>query len=141
MTEEQLVAIYWDASAILSALIQDSHSEEAQQWANRQGVHLISTLSYAEVLAVLARIRREKIMASVLVEAALETVKNGPWRLINFSPPWKTMLTLSNKWSLRGADLWHIATAKSIGLQIPELLLLTFDARLHAAAQGEGISI
>lgn len=141
MTEEQLVAIYWDASAILSALLQDSHSEEAQQWANRQGVHLISTLSYAEVLAVLARMKREKIMASVLVEAALETVKAGPWRLLNFSPPWKTMLALSNKWSLRGADLWHIATANSIREQIPELLLLTFDARLHAAAQGEGISI
>jgi predicted nucleic acid-binding protein len=139
--DEELVALYWDASAILSALIQDIHSEKAQQWAQRPGVHLISTLSYAEVLAVLERVRRERIMASVLVDAALETLKNGPWRLLNFSPPWQTLLVLSKKWSLRGADLWHIAAAKSIRDQLPELELLTFDDRLHAAAEGEGISI
>ena len=141
MTPVKPVVIYWDASAILSALVQDKHSEEAQKWAAQEGVHLISTLSYSEVLSVLARMRRERVMAEVLVNAAIETLQNGPWRRLNFSPVWKIIMTLSKKWILRGADLWHLATAKSIQSQIPELLILTFDIRLQVAAQKEGLSI
>lgn len=137
MNQGDLVAIYWDASAILSALIQDNHSEKAQRWANQPEVHLISTLAYSEVLTVLARIKREKLMTGILIDAAIETLNNGPWRRINLSPDWKVILTLSKKWPLRGADLWHLAIAKSIQKQIPELLLLTFDTRLQAAVEGE----
>ncbi|MGH2424940.1 MAG: hypothetical protein ACRDF1_01465 [bacterium] len=42
------------------------------------------------------------------------------------------------KWSLRGADLWHLCTAKSLQSELPELRILTFDARLATAARGEG---
>ncbi len=38
-----------------------------------------------------------------------------------------------------GADLWHLCTAKSPQIELPELKILTFDARLAAAARGEGI--
>jgi len=41
--------VYWDASAILSALFKDLRSEEAIEWIRKKGVHLISTLAYAEV--------------------------------------------------------------------------------------------
>ncbi|MDL1957863.1 MAG: hypothetical protein LWX01_00180 [Deltaproteobacteria bacterium] len=44
---------------------------------------------------------------------------------------------LSEKWSLRDADLWHLAAAKSLQEQLPELLLFTFDLQLKAAAEGE----
>ena len=90
-----------------------------------------------EVLTVLARIKREKLMTGILIDAAIETLNNGPWRRINLSPDWKVILTLSKKWPIRGADLWHLAIAKSIQKQIPELLLLTFDTRLQVAVEGE----
>ncbi len=51
------VVIYSDASAVLSALIKDAHSEKAQEWANREGIHLLSSLTYAEVIAVISRMQ------------------------------------------------------------------------------------
>jgi hypothetical protein len=51
------------------------------------------------------------------------------------------MIELSKRWPLRGADLWHLSTAKSISEQLPEVKVLTFEKRLKVAAQGEGISL
>ena len=58
--EEKPVVLYWDASAVLSALLKDDHSREAQRWASRSGYHFLSTLACAEVSAVLRRIARER---------------------------------------------------------------------------------
>lgn len=134
------VVVYWDASAILSALFQDSNSEEAQAWSRREGIHLVSSLSLAEVYAVISRIRRDRLLAGVMVDAALEALEEGPWRRLNLSPDWDRLKTLAGKWPLRGADLWHLATAKTMQADLPELILLTFDSRLKAAARGEGLA-
>jgi predicted nucleic acid-binding protein len=139
--ENHQVVIYWDASAILSALIKDVHSEKAQAWANREGIHLISSLAYAEVMAVISRMQRERVMADVLVEAALKALKDGPWRPLNLEPTPGHMLGYSRRWPLRGADLWHLACAKSAHEHLPEVKVLTFDTKLKAAARGEGIGL
>ena len=34
----------------------------------------------------------------------------------------------------------HLAMAKALQVDIPELMLLTFDERLRAAAEGEGLA-
>jgi predicted nucleic acid-binding protein len=129
--------VYWDASAILSALFKDSLSEEAIEWSRKNGVHLISTLAFAEVCAVITRLKRERILADVLILAAFEALDLGPWRHLNVLPDWKMIKALSQKWSLRGADLWHLAVGKTLQNQIPELELLTFDKRLRIAAKKE----
>lgn len=133
--------IYWDASAILSALIQDKYSEDAQYWAAQDGVHLLSSLSYSEVLAVLSRIRREKRLTVGLIRSAVDTLENGPWRSMHIVPEWALIKKLSNRWPLRGADLWHLATAKTFQSQIPETILLTYDTKLKVAAQGEKMAL
>ena len=127
--------IYWDSSAILSALFKDSRSKEAIAWSWKKGVHLISTLAYAEVCAVIARLKGEKILADVLISAAFEALEQGPWRHLNILPEWEGIKNLSQKWSLRGADLWHLAAAKTLQNQLPELELLTFDKKLGSAAK------
>jgi predicted nucleic acid-binding protein len=139
--DQHQVVIYWDASAILSALIKDQHSEDAQFWASQDGVHLISSLSYSEVLAVLFRIRREKKMTSQLIHTVLGALESGPWRPLHIAPEWPVMKKLSNRWSLRGADLWHLAAARTFQIHIKETLLLTYDTRLKVAAQGEEIAV
>ena len=132
--------VYWDASAILSALFTDRHSDEAQKWARRkESIHLISSLAYSETCAVIARMQRERLLADILIKAALETLEGGPWRRLNAWPEWKIIKPLAVKWPLRGADLWHLATAKSLQKQLPELLLLSFDTQLIDAASGEGM--
>ena len=139
MADEEVV-VYWDASAVLSALFQDDHSEEALAWSRQHGVHLLSSLGWAEVYAVIARIHRERAMADVLVQAAREALESGPWRLLTISPHPDLAKSLAAKWPLRGADLWHLALAKAVHAQLPELVLLTFDSRLNAAAIGEGLA-
>jgi len=84
---------YWDASAILSVLFEDSHSLQAQEWARREGFHFISTLCYVETCAVIARMRRDRLLADVLTEAAFEAStkvlgadyilgRNGEWSAV-----------------------------------------------------------
>ncbi len=139
MPKKDLNVIYWDSSAILSTIFKDRHSAEAKRWVHKESIHLISTLAYTETCAVIARIQRDRLLADVLIHAALEVLEKGPWQHLNSLPEWKIIQPLSVKWSLRGADLWHLAAAKSLQKQLPELFLLTFDNRLKIAAKGEGM--
>jgi predicted nucleic acid-binding protein len=131
------LVLYWDASAIISAIFKDEHSDRALEMARKEGVHLISSLALAETHAVINRLARERLLADVLIKAALEAIATGPWRFINLSPRPGEIAKLSSKWPLRGADLWHLALVVSLKLHLPELTLLTFDTRLQVAAQGE----
>jgi predicted nucleic acid-binding protein len=123
----------------MSVLFKDDHSEQAHRLACEQGVHLISSLGYAEACAVLSRIQREGALADILVKAAFEVLETGPWHRMHLSPAWEDLRGLSVKWPLRAADLWHLAIAKHARTELPELALLTFDHRLKSAAEGEGL--
>ncbi len=140
MSTEVAGAVYWDSTAILATLFRDRHSDEASRRARGSGVYFLSTLAWAEVQAVIARIERERALAKVLVAAAREALEAGPWRRLNAVPDWKLVQDLSSKWPLRGADLWHLAVAKSLQSELPELTFLSFNARLARAAQGEGLA-
>lgn len=133
------VVVYWDASAILSALIQDQHTAKAQRWSKKNGLHLASTLSCAEVFAVLYRMQREKGIAEKVIREILDTFEFGHWQKLNLQPEWDEMKNIASRWSLRGADLWHLTCAAALRKEIPELTLLTFDKRLGAAAKGENL--
>jgi predicted nucleic acid-binding protein len=130
---------YWDSSAVLSALFTDSNSQAAHKWSGAEGVHLVSTLTFAEVSAVIDRMNRERLITKTLSRAAFEVLDDGPWRRISTWPEWKIIRLLSGKFPLRGADLWHLATAKSMQAEFPELYLLSFDKRLIKAAGSEGL--
>ena len=120
-------------------LFTDTHSKTAKKWSTAEGVHFISTLTFAEVTAVISRMQRERIVTDTLSQAAFEVLDNGPWRRISSLPDWKMIRSLSAKWPLRGADLWHLAAAKSLLREFPELFLLSFDNRLKSAAEGEAL--
>ena len=102
--------------------------------------HVISSLAWAETHAVIARIERERALANALVDAARETLSRGPWRRLTLDPDGTIVARLARAWPLRGADLWHLATAKTLQAEIPELTFLSFDTRLNAAAYGEGFT-
>lgn len=131
--------IYWDTSAILSSVFSDAHSEIAKIWVEKKAIHFISTLAFTEFCAVISRMQREKLITKIMTQAVFDVLDGGPWRRIFSYPDLKIVKDLSAKWPLRGADLWHLATAKSMREQFPELLLLSFDARLIQAAEGESL--
>ncbi len=90
---------------------------------------------------MLDRIRRERLLTDLLIDAALEALETGPWRNLKMSPGAAETKELAQKWPLRGADLWHLAAAKTLQQHLPELSLLTFDQRLYAAASGENLAL
>jgi len=137
--DKDVQVIYWDASAVLSALFADGHSQAARKWSAAEGVHFMSTLTFTEVAAVISRMQREHILTDTLSQAAFDVLDNGPWRRISSLPDWKIIRSLSAKWPLRGADLWHLCAAKSLLQEFPELFLLSFDKRLERAAAGEAL--
>ena len=131
--------IYWDTSAVISALFKDGNSRKAKVIAERDALHLLTTLAYAEVSAVISRMKRDHILTEVLFQSAFEVVDRGPWRRISVSPGWLLIQKLAKKHALRGADLWHLAAAMSLKDEFPELSLLTFDQRLKTAAEIENL--
>jgi predicted nucleic acid-binding protein len=134
------VVVYWDASAILSVLFKDRHSDTALEWARRDCAHFISTLAHAEVCAVISRLRRENILSDPLVKVSFDSLRQGPWRRLSVVPDWELTQRLPQSWALRGADLWHLASVKTLQKELPELALLTFDARLLQACNGEALA-
>ena len=139
MKQTKPVAVYWDPTCVLSAIFKDSNSEKALRMSKKEGAHFLSTLCYAEVCSVLTRIREEKKLKEVLIDVAFDTLKTGPWRRLNIWPEWTTLIALSEKWPLKGSSLWHLASAKTLQKQLPELTLFTFDEGLKNAAEGEGL--
>lgn len=131
-------SIYWDASAVLSALVKDSHSDAALKWTEKEGLHFVSTLAYAEVFAVLDRMERERILTKVLVQSAVQAFMEGPWRFLALGPAREQMDSLRGKYSLRGADFWHLSLARTLKREIPDLIILSFDGKLKEVAEKEG---
>lgn len=131
--------LYWDASAILSVLAQDSNTEDARRRLTAGTQHLVSSLGHAEVVAVLARMEREGRARTDEITLARKAFGSGPWRRLAGIPQTETIEALSRHYSLRGADLWHLAMAVSLRPDLPELRLVTYDARLAEGARGEGL--
>ena len=139
MMAKNAEVIYWDASAILSVIFKDKHSRTATSFAEQQAVHFISSLSFAEVSAVISRLAQAKVLSDVLIEAGRDVLERGPWRKLNMAPAWHLLMEMSKRHILKGADLWHLAAAKQLSVNFPELLLLTFDDQLTKAAKREGL--
>lgn len=120
-------------------MIADIHSTQATAAARSNGAHLLSTLAFAETFAVLARLEREGDLPKTVADGARDVVLKGPWRHLSLQPDWKSMEILAIQWPLRGADLWHLATADTLRRELPDLKIITFDSRLGAASQAIGL--
>ena len=133
------LVLYWDASAVLSALVHDTHSRAAARWSGQDGLHLVSTLGWAETPAVLHRLAGEGHFTKALLASALESLAAGPWRLVLRGPDRDAIDSLAARHTLRGADLWHLAQVRTLLGELPGLRMLTFDRRLREAAEREGL--
>lgn len=131
--------LYWDSSAILSVLLEDERSDLASQWLQADFVHLASTLAWAEVQAVIARLRRAGELSEEAAAQAVSHFEQGPWGLLLASPGKDHIRALAPRWRLRGADLWHLALARTLQEILPGVRFVTFDLRLMEAAAGEGL--
>ncbi len=133
--------IYWDASALLSYLFKDSHSDLVLKTSRQKGVHLLTSLSVAEVYTVISRIQRENLLTAITIDTLFDMLERGPWSRLNIVPDSLFMRELAARWPLKGAGLWHLATAKTLQREFPELMMLTFDRDLARASRGEKLKL
>ncbi len=138
---KKMAIIYWDSTALLSFLFRDRHSEQVMEKARQEGVHLLTTLTIAEVYTVISRIQREKLLSEVLADSLFEMLEAGPWSRLNIVPDSMAMRDLARKWPLKGSGLWHLATAKTLQREFPELMILTLDRELAKASKGERLKL
>lgn len=137
MKKTNEVLVYWDSSAILSVLFQDTHSKTALPWLHKKGVHLVSSLAISEVYAVIARLERENVITNILAKSACAVLETGLWKKLLLLPSLENIKSIAFSWPLRGADLWHLALAKTLQEERPEIIFLSFDQRLKTAAKNE----
>ncbi len=138
---EQLAVIYWDSSALLSYLFKDRYSDIALEKARQRGVHLLTTLTIAEVFTVISRIQREQLLPDLMTDSLFDMLEYGPWSRLNIVPDTMSLRELARRWPLRGGSLWHLATAKTLQKEFPELMILTFDRELAHASRGERLKL
>lgn len=133
-------ALYWDASAVFSLIFPDKHSSAAKAYAAQSIAHLTSSLAFAEVHAALERAQRNQVHSAAILAAGLKRLEEGSWEHVRAAPSRAILRELAPKFALNGADLWHLALAKTLNAERPRLRLLSFDARLAAAAAAEGFA-
>jgi predicted nucleic acid-binding protein len=134
-------AVYWDASALISALLRDTHSPAARRAArDARAAHVVSSLALAEVHAVVARLERERAVTAAQADELQRRLARGPWRRTAVQPEAASLARLARRHPLRGADLWHLGAALALAKLLPGLRLLAFDDRLRAAADVEGLA-
>lgn len=134
-------AYYWDASALLSVLVEDHHTRGARDVARKPGLHLISSLAHAEASAVIQRLVRLDTLGARETARLLDSLEQGPWRLSKVSPSRKVVRTLSGRYQLRGADLWHLALLETLTQEHHPFALVSFDRRLLEAAAAEKVEL
>ncbi len=132
-------AIYWDASALVAVLFVEERSAEARGLIQVPAAHLMFSLAWAEVHAILARAMRERRLSPYEAAAAATGLAHGPWRRVRLAPDDDLAAVLARAWPLRGADLWHLALSKTLLKDVPELEMASCDRALAEAAAGEGV--
>lgn len=132
-------AVYWDASAVISSLLDDAHTSDALAWLHKDCAHLMSSLAYAETCSILSRLFRDKAVTEKKMDVALESISSAPWLRLKMSPGWDEISEAARRWNLRGAALWHLAMALTLRRRgRSDLKMLTFDDRLRRAANDAG---
>lgn len=127
--------LYWDSSAILSCLVADVHSEQAKKQLVHSGLHLVSSLGQAEVLAVLRRIEKTNPSFKTPIKQAREMFLGDCWAWTTVQPKVQDIESLSKQYTLRGADLWHAAAFLELRRTVLPLTMVTFDRELQQVVE------
>ena len=138
---QDYAVIYWDASALLSYLFRDELSDVILEQARKKGVHLVTSVTLAEVYSAIGRIYREELLPSSLIDSLFALLDAVPFSRLNVTPKSEALRDIAYRWQLKGSVLWHLATAKTLQEEFPELMLLTLDEELAEASSEEQIKL
>lgn len=136
--------VVWDASAVVKLVRREPAHDLAGQLWQADVTSVASTLVIAEVAAALARSHREGWLtpsAYAAVVAAGRGLVDQVDLLAVTERRAQRAADLVDAFRLRGADAVHLATALDVADHGSEVVLATWDRRLHAAAFDAGVSV
>lgn len=134
--------VYFDASAFVKLLAEETGSDLADELWDGCDAALSSRLAYPEVRAALAAAARNHDLAADDHDTA-EHTWNDYWaatRPVELTAAVEQHAgLLARQHALRGADAVHLASALAIG--DPDLIVAVWDRRLHAGVQAAGLRV
>ena len=139
--------IYFDSSALIKSLINEPGSEPVKAFITKMTVNhsagvIFSTASitYAEVMAALAAMRRGKEITQSQFERAVREFKEK-WNGFSLSPQTDSLTlkagSLGLDYKLKGCDAYQIAAA----LEVKADLLVSSDNDLNTAASKNALPV
>ena len=134
--------VYLDSSAFVKLLAGEAGWQEADRILAGARNVVASTLVFAEVGAALAAMRRAGRLTARSFEAAADRARAEWAGMHGVEVKWpiaRAAAVLADRHALRAADAVHLATA--LAVNDPRLVMVTWDARLHAAARGAGLAV
>jgi uncharacterized protein len=143
---------FFDSSALVKRYAQETGTHWVAGIAEPQAKNLlyIVRLTAVEVTAAIARRRRGKSLSPNDAASALAQFNYdlyNQYRVIEVSPQLLNTATgLADQYSLRGYDAVQFATSLTLHTQrramnLSDLILVSADKELNAAAQAEGLQI
>lgn len=135
--------IYLDTSALLKIYVQERGSGEIATWVDSAKIVATAIITYAEMAAALAKIKRMQWISSDEADAAWQKfVKEYP-TLTNIEVTESIILLAGNlawDYGLRGYDSVHLAAALYWQEQAGEdIQMVTFDKQLWEIAKKVGL--
>lgn len=135
------MSAYLDASVIVPLFLEDAFSERADAFIAAEQSLIVADWAAVEVSGVMARQARIATITPAQAQAAFAAFDQ--WRAMVASPAETTAADMQTTihyvrrtdLALRGPDALHIAIASRLGAK-----LLTFDAKLAAAATALGVA-
>ncbi len=134
---------FFDASALAKRYVEEEHSSEVLRWLE-EATPAVCRLSEVEIASVLARRFRDEVISSVDRDRALAAL-DGDLRAVHVVELSGAVLRAARatllRHPLRAADAIQLAAALLLRerLRAP-IAFLTFDRRLAAAAEREGLA-
>ena len=135
--------LYIDSSALIKRYIGEQGSDSVQFWINNAGSLITSMITFAEVAAAIARVRRMNLISVSAAAAAFNSLE-GDWPSLQKLPLLEgTVIKAGNlvkSFDLRGYDAVQLASALiAQDLVGRPIWLATFDQLLASAAIKAGI--
>ena len=136
-----MTVAYFDSSALVKLVIDERGSEQAARLWDGADAVLASRVAHPEVRAALAAAQhggRLSTQAHRQARAGWEELHQA-LRLVELTPQLETdAADLAERHALSGFDAIHLASARTIAMA--PVVMATWDARLHRAAQTVGLA-
>ena len=133
---------FWDSSVVVALLVDDARSVVAETWLREDPDLVVWWAAEIECASAICRLERDGVLEPGGARRALVRLRRlaGAWNEIEPTDAVRrAALRILRLHSLRAADALQLAAAFVAAEGDPgSLTLVTFDARLAAAAEREG---